>query len=65
MVTHLRLERAEHVGVKQAHEGQSRVERGSEEAGMGQGAGKASAGEGLALGPSLRTLGYRFGEQRR
>lgn len=52
VVTRLRLERAEHMEVKEAHEGQSRERMRCEEAGIG-----LAEPEDLAWVPSLRTLG--------
>lgn len=58
VVTHLMLERAEHTGVRP----EQRRGSGGEEAWMGWAEPVGPlAGEGLALGPSLRTLGPPLG----
>lgn len=57
VATHLRLKRAEHMEVKEAHEGQSRERKRCEEAGMGLAEPGAPRAEDLAWVPSLRTLG--------
>lgn len=57
LVTRLRLERAEHVEVKGAREGQSRVRKRREEVGRGLAEPGAPRAEDLAWVPSLRTLG--------
>lgn len=60
VVTRLRMEKAEHMEVKEAHEGRVERGRGSEEAGTGlvePEPGGPRAGKGLAQVPSVRTLG--------